>query len=172
MDGSDATAAPFSFSDLRMMFIELRGASPIDRPVPVPVTLPSSPHSQYTTPPILPQNPPSPPSRPPSPPLRIRRGRSNCQHMSRTTLGSCRKNRLCVAVCSSGSSGSITPTPPPPPTVTPPHPPPPPPQPGVLVIVVIRRPLCERQTSLKGLFSLRSFFDPSGGRNGVDLQLF
>lgn len=42
------TAAPFSFSDLRMMFIELRGASTIDCPGPIP---PSSPNSQYKTPP-------------------------------------------------------------------------------------------------------------------------
>lgn len=41
MDGSDAAAAPFSFSDLRMMFIELRGASTVDRSVPVPVTAPT-----------------------------------------------------------------------------------------------------------------------------------
>lgn len=43
MDGSDATATPFSFSDLRMMFIELRAASTIDHPYPCPRHWPPPP---------------------------------------------------------------------------------------------------------------------------------
>lgn len=78
MDGSDAAAAaPFPFSDLRMMFIELRGASTIDRPVPVPVPVtasppPLSPNSQYKKELAS---------------FRVGRGRSSCQTLTRHLTG-------------------------------------------------------------------------------------
>lgn len=160
MDGSDATAAPFPFSDLRMMFIELRGASPIDHPAPHPrhpPVLPSSPHSQCTTPPILPRKPPLP-----APHRRFTSGGggatvkiSHAPHW-----GPVVKQIVCRCLQLRIFGFDY----PPRPQSTHCHPPPPPPR--VLVIVVIRRPLKETD-----FFSLRSFFDPSGGRNGVDLQL-
>ncbi|TWW60153.1 hypothetical protein D4764_05G0002430 [Takifugu flavidus] len=77
------------------MFIELRGASPIDRPVPIPVTLPSSPHSQNTTPPILP--------RPPYPPLASASRQEGAERLSKHLTHH------------TGVLSSLTVTPPPPP---------------------------------------------------------
>lgn len=121
MDGSEATAAPFAFPDLRMMFIELREASTIDRPVPVPVTAPT-PNTQL----------------PVQKRTRLLSGRERVEQLSKSHTSPHRSPVVTQIVCPRLQLWIFG--------FDYPHPPQSAhtPKPRILVIVVIRRALCER----------------------------
>lgn len=133
------------------MFIELRGASTIDRPVPVPVTAPPPPIAQLSV----------------QKRTRLLSGREGAEQLSKSHTPPHRSPVVQQIVCPRLQLwifGFDYPAPPPQSAHTP--------KPRVLVIVVIRRPLCDRGGLHRKDFSLLSLFGPSSESNDFDLRLF